>query len=258
MLASCSASVVLGQCAIQPIKPIPPIGCKDLVPTCNTDGKGNAYWTWACVKNDSSKSAWDDGWNSSRPTPKSRPLQIPIPTPAPPLPPLPTASTATAPTPDISWVKVGMAQQEVLSGLTGHFKMTKEGDLNETGSQIQIWAVESLTLPAQEFWEIAFSDGKVVSIITNSLRSLQGDALALAQRLFVELYARGDTDNSKAGKFLGTRDLTVQVKMFQMPSDKGNEETMRFEFDNGRSFEIKINVPMKGNSDVKITTFQTQ
>lgn len=151
-----------------------------------------------------------------------------------------------------------MAQQEVLGGLAGHFKLTKEGDLNETESKIEIWAVESLTLPAPEFWEIAFTEGKVGSIITNSLHPLQGDALTLAQRLFVELYARGDADNSKAGKFLGTRDLTVQVKMFQMPSDKGNEETVRFQFDNGRMFEIKINVPVKGSSDVNITTFQTQ
>jgi hypothetical protein len=150
------------------------------------------------------------------------------------------------------------AQQEVLSGLAGHFKLTKEGSGNETGSQIEIWSVESTSQSAQEFWEIAFSEGKVASIITNSLRPLQGEALTLAQRLFAELYPRGDVDNSKVGKFLGTRDLNVQVRMFQMTSDKGNEETMRFQFENGTSFEIKINVPVKGSPAVSISTFQTQ
>lgn len=254
-LAAASVPSAVGQCAIQPIKPIPPIGCKDLTPQCVADNSGHAYWTWACVKDQAPKNHFDD-WKPFSPAPKSHPIPMPLPPPAPAVQAAP--AIPTTPSPDISWVKIGMSQQEVISGLAGHFKLEKEGDLNETGSQIEIWSVESLSRPAPEFWEIAFAESKVASIITNSLRPLQGEALTLAQRLFAELYPRGDVDNSKAGKFLGTRDLAVQVKMFQMTSATGNEETMRFQFDNGRSFEIKINVPVKGSPAVNITEFQTQ
>ncbi len=37
------------QCAIKPIKPIPPLGCKDVTPQCVTNSNGQSYWTWICV-----------------------------------------------------------------------------------------------------------------------------------------------------------------------------------------------------------------
>ncbi len=37
------------QCAIKPIKPIPPLGCKDVTPQCMSDNTGRSYWTWICV-----------------------------------------------------------------------------------------------------------------------------------------------------------------------------------------------------------------
>jgi hypothetical protein len=40
-----------GQCGIKPIKPIPPIGCKDMVAECSCDASGrNCSWRWVCVK----------------------------------------------------------------------------------------------------------------------------------------------------------------------------------------------------------------
>ena len=39
------------QCAIKPIKPIPPVGCKDVTPQCVTNSNGQSYWTWICVPN---------------------------------------------------------------------------------------------------------------------------------------------------------------------------------------------------------------
>ena len=39
------------QCAIKPIKPIPPVGCEDVTPQCVTNGNGQGYWTWICVPN---------------------------------------------------------------------------------------------------------------------------------------------------------------------------------------------------------------
>jgi hypothetical protein len=256
ILASSSVPSAFGQCAIKPIKPIPPIGCKDLLPQCVADNSGHAYWTWACVQ-DRSETNKINVWTPVPSAPQLPPKAVPQSSPA-----INSQRieipTNAAPTPDISWVKVGMSQQEVISGLASRFKVTKEGGGDETGSQIDIWSVESLSQPALGFCEIAFVDGKVGSIITNSAPLLQSEVLMLAQRLFADLYPRGDVDNSKAGKFLGTRDLTVQVKMFQMTSESGNEETMRFQFDNGRSFEIKINVPVKGSPDVSTSEFQTQ
>ena len=38
-------------CGIVPIKPITPIGCKDLVAQCRCDSKGqNCHWEWVCVR----------------------------------------------------------------------------------------------------------------------------------------------------------------------------------------------------------------
>jgi hypothetical protein len=38
-------------CGITPIKPIPPIGCKDLAPVCQCDERGQrCHWGWVCVK----------------------------------------------------------------------------------------------------------------------------------------------------------------------------------------------------------------
>jgi hypothetical protein len=39
------------QCAIKPIKPVPPVGCKDVTPQCVTNSNGQSYWTWICVPN---------------------------------------------------------------------------------------------------------------------------------------------------------------------------------------------------------------
>lgn len=38
-------------CGILPIKPIPPIGCKDLVPQCQCNQNGQkCRWAWLCVR----------------------------------------------------------------------------------------------------------------------------------------------------------------------------------------------------------------
>ena len=40
-----------GSCGIVPIRPITPIGCKDLKPECVCDSRGkNCQWVWKCVK----------------------------------------------------------------------------------------------------------------------------------------------------------------------------------------------------------------
>jgi hypothetical protein len=36
-------------CVTKPIKPIPPVGCKDLTPQCVTNSSGQSSWTWICV-----------------------------------------------------------------------------------------------------------------------------------------------------------------------------------------------------------------
>jgi hypothetical protein len=54
--------VATSQCAIQPIKPIPPIGCKDVTPQCVTDNNHQSHWTWICVS-DKSDSNPSQGWH---------------------------------------------------------------------------------------------------------------------------------------------------------------------------------------------------
>ena len=38
-------------CGIRPIKPIPPIGRKDLYAECRCNRDGDCYWEWVCVRN---------------------------------------------------------------------------------------------------------------------------------------------------------------------------------------------------------------
>ena len=38
-------------CGVLPVKPVVPIGCKDLTPQCVCDAAGkNCAWQWVCVK----------------------------------------------------------------------------------------------------------------------------------------------------------------------------------------------------------------
>ena len=38
-------------CGLRPIKPLPPIGCRDLVAQCLCDASGqDCAWTWVCVR----------------------------------------------------------------------------------------------------------------------------------------------------------------------------------------------------------------
>lgn len=49
-LSAGAPAVSADSCGLKPIKPIPPIGCKDLIAQCVTDGNGHAHWQWICVK----------------------------------------------------------------------------------------------------------------------------------------------------------------------------------------------------------------
>lgn len=38
-------------CGIEPpeVKPVTPVGCKDVYHACTCDNQGNCRWTWVCV-----------------------------------------------------------------------------------------------------------------------------------------------------------------------------------------------------------------
>ena len=50
LIGSGVAYAQVSSCGIPPIKPIVPIGCRDLVPVCQCDASGRCYWTWQCVR----------------------------------------------------------------------------------------------------------------------------------------------------------------------------------------------------------------
>lgn len=38
-------------CGLLPLKPLPPLGCRDLEPVCECDASGrNCSWRWVCVR----------------------------------------------------------------------------------------------------------------------------------------------------------------------------------------------------------------
>lgn len=43
--------LLFGTCGLVPLKPLTPLGCKDIVPICECDSSGNnCHYIWACVK----------------------------------------------------------------------------------------------------------------------------------------------------------------------------------------------------------------
>jgi hypothetical protein len=160
---------------------------------------------------------------------------------------------------DISAVGIGMTRDVVLSGLASRYKVAKEDLDVGPGSQLEVWSVEEkASSTTADYWEIFFKDGKVGSIITHLSPTLHGDAVALAQQLFAELYPRADADSGQVAKFLGTRSITVEVELGQMTTGKSNEETMRFHFQNGSAFEIKIEAPLESAPSVNTSNFKTE
>jgi len=47
--ATTARRAAAANCVIQPIKPIPPIGCRDLIPRCVCSASGQCWWEWLCV-----------------------------------------------------------------------------------------------------------------------------------------------------------------------------------------------------------------
>jgi hypothetical protein len=43
-------TTAVATCGVKPVRPVPPVGCRDLVAQCVVDSQGNAAWQWVCVK----------------------------------------------------------------------------------------------------------------------------------------------------------------------------------------------------------------
>lgn len=51
LLAPAPSTCLAGDCGYKPIKPIPPIGCKDVQAECVCDAEGNkCAWQWRCIE----------------------------------------------------------------------------------------------------------------------------------------------------------------------------------------------------------------
>ncbi len=45
------ALLLSASCGFTPLKPLVPLGCRDLVPQCVCDANGqHCYWEWRCVR----------------------------------------------------------------------------------------------------------------------------------------------------------------------------------------------------------------
>ena len=156
---------------------------------------------------------------------------------------------------DISRVAIGTPRDVALSGLANNYKLTKE-DIG--GGQIEVWLVEKKAASGPtDFWEIAFKDGKLASVITHLSPTLRGDAVGLAPELFAELYPRAEAESGQVAKFLGSREITVEVELGQMTTATGNEETMRLDLPNGTTFEIIFQAPVTSAPTVSTSNFRT-
>ena len=75
--------------------------------------------------------------------------------------------------------------------------------------------------------------------------------------MFAELYPRAEAESGQVAKFLGSREITVEIELGQMTTATGNEETMRFDLPNGTTFEIKIQAPVTSAPTVSTSNFRT-
>ena len=51
LLVGAPPCVAQSGCGVQPVKPVVPVGCSDLVAVCTCDVHGyNCHWQWQCVQ----------------------------------------------------------------------------------------------------------------------------------------------------------------------------------------------------------------
>src|ERR1700738_2322719 len=46
-------------CGVEPVKPVPAVGCKDMTPSCVCESSSKCQWDWVCVRD--TPIASDDG-----------------------------------------------------------------------------------------------------------------------------------------------------------------------------------------------------
>ena len=50
-IALAAAAHAWAGCGLPPMKPMPPMGCRDMVAECVCDARGeNCHWEWRCVR----------------------------------------------------------------------------------------------------------------------------------------------------------------------------------------------------------------
>lgn len=49
LIFAASTSLVVAQCGMEPMTPMPPIGCNKLEAQCQCDANGNCYWVFVCA-----------------------------------------------------------------------------------------------------------------------------------------------------------------------------------------------------------------
>lgn len=49
VLGFVARAVQAQSCGVTPVKPVAPVGCRDLVARCVLDSNGHTHWEWICV-----------------------------------------------------------------------------------------------------------------------------------------------------------------------------------------------------------------
>jgi Sel1 repeat len=171
------------QCAIKPIKPIPPLGCKDVTPQCVTTSNGQSYWTWICVPDSA-------GGNASG----ARVRQVP--------PPEPSASRAA----DQNSVQTAPANAVVLAPQT-HVPISEDSKP----------AVETLRIIAQRIGECP------KALISESQWGRKKDEIErLYQQPPANLIWDAVAGNSVRAPYLGYIEFTVNIDYWVPESAERN------------------------------------
>ncbi|HEX5434868.1 MAG TPA: hypothetical protein VFY05_11570 [Candidatus Angelobacter sp.] len=135
-------------------------------------------------------------------------------------------------------VQLGAPADRVLSSLSNRYTLKKLSDERN----LQVWSVTEKSGSDGEWYDLAFSHGKVASIITHLADYKSEDASKLVNRLFNELYSRGipaKKDDTPA-QLMGTRYFEAQIKLQRFPVQDKDQESIYIDLGNHESLALQL------------------
>jgi hypothetical protein len=143
-------------------------------------------------------------------------------------------------------VHEGMPEEQVLSGLSEQYKLTK---MKTSVASSDLWSVQSKQSP-NERGEITFYNGKTLMIIIDKFSSQSPDAVQFAKKLQAALHEAGDVPKNLVPN-------SPQEKLWKLTNGRSGAAEVQTQIVQGNNLDQLLFFISMGGSEfrVQITTF---